>query len=432
MICCVQRIKKIRKQQFKSKVSKVRLHIDRDSGRVTFGAFCFIENSQIILPVEKNAFAIIKHQLALDLECKTPSLLAKWMPSENTSSKKTRVLATKMRKYLKMTHKQYRKVLSTLRARINIVERLMSAGKWDEIEFDKIPSKAGLIYKNAFAKRDIIAKKYEAFAKNTETNVNAKALYPHEIAQKCFENRDSDYHSVDRLMLQKYWDNLPNFYGDNEENGLAIVDVSGSMYGLPLNAAVSLGAYMAEKAHGPFAGHFVTFSERPELVEFSGVDITDKFKRAEKADWMMNTNLEAVFDLLLKTAKSAGTKKEDMPTRLYILSDMQFDGHITYGAPVVTRNLYWSTNGSVCRGMDGVNTLVDTIAAKWRAAGYELPSIVWWNLNAQNQNIPSIGKGFSYVSGFSPSILKSILSGKDGIDLMLETLNSDRYSAINL
>ena len=370
--------------------------------------------STIGTKVENQAMAIVAEQLALDDECKTPSLLAKWLPSENASSKETKRMGNIVRTKLGMTHKRYRQLLSKLRTKINIVEKLMSQNKWDEIEFDKIPSKAGLIYKNAFARRDIIAKKYEEFAKDETKTVNASTLYPYDVAHKAFQAYNQSIDSADRLMIQKYWDALPNYYGDNEENGLAIVDTSGSMSGQPLEAAVSLGAYIAEKAHGPFAGHFITFSHRPELIKFEGLDITDKFNRARRASWEMNTDLKAVFDMLLRVAKSNNTKAEDMPQRLYIFSDMEFDGCLSLG---------------YC-GEGKVNTLLESIAKEWAAAGYELPPVVFWNLDARTQNIPALGGRFSYVSGLSPVMIETILSGKDGYDLMLAKLMSKRYDAV--
>ena len=367
--------------------------------------------------LEDYALSLIKEQLVLDMESKTPSLLAKWLPSENASSHKTRKMAIKVRTYLKMTHKEYRKALAELRKRINIVERLMSENRWDEIEFDKIPSKAGLIYKNAFARRDLIAKKYETFAKDANTKVNAKVLYPYDVAHRAFNCYDKDYNSTDRLMIQKYWNALPDYYKGREENGLAIVDTSGSMSGQPLEVAVSLGAYIAERGHGPFANHFITFSSRPELIRFEGVDITDKFDRARRADWEMNTDLESVFKLLLRTAQKESTRPEDMPTRLYILSDMEFDGCLTDD---------WYSHSS----QDEVETLLEKIAREWKEAGYELPPVVFWNLNARQNNIPAMGGRFSYVSGFSPVMIEQILSGVDGYDLMLMKLMSERYAVI--
>lgn len=364
-----------------------------------------------------NMIEIVKAQLKLDLDSKTPSLLAKWMPSENTSSRTTREVAAELRKNLNMTSKQYRKVLSKLRARIKVVEGLMSANRWEEIEFDKIPSRAGIIYRNAFARRDLIAKKYENFAKSKNTKVNASALYPHDIAHRAmsYEMRDVSYEDTQRLMLQKYWENLPDYYNGKQENGIAVVDVSGSMSGQPMEVAISLGAYIAERGHGPFANHFITFSEHPDLVEFKGVDITDKIQRAERANWGFNTDIESVFKLLLKTAKSKNTRREDMPERLYILSDMEFDRGMNQ--PGASQNQ--------------INTLLEDIAQEWKEEGYELPQLIFWNLDARQDNIPMLKGGrFAYLSGFSPVMLKQILSGKDGYDLMLDKLLSERYEVI--
>lgn len=384
--------------------------------------------------VQTAAFNIIKHQLALDIQCKTPSLLAKWMPSQNASNENTKRLGHVMANFLRMSSREYRKTLSILRERINVLERLMSANRWDEIEFDKIPSKAGLVYRNAFARRDILAKKYEVFAKSKDTKVNADALYPHEIAHKAFEV--SYYTSLDdpaRLMLQKYWDNLKDFYNGREENGIAIVDVSGSMTGTPMEAAVSMGAYIADKAHGPFANHFITFSSKPELVKFEGVDIVDKLKRSTGASWGMNTDLQAVFDMLLKTAKSKHVKAEDMPTRLYIFSDMEFDRCVTFDAPPSKHYGYpWTEeyNYHNVGSIKEVNSDLEKIKKQWIAEGYKMPQVIFWNLDARENHIPAIGEGFSYVSGFSPSMIDCILSGKDGYDLMLDKLMSKRYAAV--
>ena len=374
--------------------------------------------------IELNALTIIAKQLALDTECKTPSLLAKWLPSENASSAKTKKAASIIRQAIGMTHKEYRQTLSTLRSRINIVEKLMSQNRWDEIEFDKIPSKAGLIYKNAFARRDIIAKKYENFAKSADTKVNAEVLNPVDIADKVWSQRN--HSEVDRAMLQKYWDNLKDYYNGREENGIAIVDVSGSMTGQPMNAAVSMGAYIAERGHGPFANHFITFSGNPQLVKFEGVDIVDKFQRAVRADWGMNTNIEAVFKMLLNIAKRENTKAEDIPERLYIFSDMEFDKCMTSGA-IDTRRYGYNTR----LNQANIETLLEKIAKEWAAEGYELPRVIFWNLDARSQNIPALGGRFGYVSGFSMSMVETILSGKDGYSLMLEKLLSDRYNAVN-
>lgn len=390
-------------------------------------------------PLETKALDIVKHQLALDVQCKTPSLLAKWMPSENTSSMETRQRAKVVRKYLNMSSKEYRKVLSILRKRINVLERLMSEGRWDEIEFDKIPSKAGLKYKNAFARHDIErmkknpeVKSYEDFAKDTETKVNAKALYPYEVVAKATEVMGvRDYwrrretvalDNTDRLMVNKYWDNLADYFNGKTFNGLAVVDTSSSMTGgdasAPINVAISLGMYCAEKAKGPFAGHYVSFASRPQLIAVNGADFCDKVARIYKTNLVDNTNIEATFDMLLNVAIQNNCSQDDLPQNLLILSDMEFDqgtGHYFYGGNK------WNPN-----------TLMEKIRDKWASYGYRLPHLIYWNLQARQNNIPeNIGCGLiSYVSGMSPSIFETILSGKTGVELMMEVLNKDRYSVI--
>ena len=214
-------------------------------------------------------------------------------------------------------------------------------------------------------------------------------------------------------MFQKYWDNLKDYYGGREERGIAVVDVSGSMSGQPMNAAVSMGAYIAERGKGPFQNHFITFSNSPQLVEFEGVDITDKFLRARRADWGMNTNIEATFNLLLNTARKNKLSQSEIPERIYIFSDMEFDRCTGYHTE------------------QGMNTLLENIAQEWRRYGYELPSLIFWNLNARQENIPAIGRRFSYISGFSMNMIENILSGKDGYSLMLDKLDSERYSVIS-
>ena len=196
-------------------------------------------------PLEGAAMNIMKEQLALDIQCKTPSLLAKWLKSENTSSAESRRLANITREAMSMTHKQYRKTLSVLRARINVLERLMSENRWDEIEFDKFPSKAGMIYKNAFARHDLeraksdkVIQTYEEFAKDTTKKVNAKTLYPYECVAEAFKamggfswmgygRRNVPLDDTNRLMVNKYWDNLEDYFNGASFNGMAIVDTSG-------------------------------------------------------------------------------------------------------------------------------------------------------------------------------------------------------------
>ena len=383
-------------------------------------------------PLEDAAFAIMKTPLELDVQCKTPSLLAKWLKSENTSSADSRYLANKTREYFGMTHKQYRKTLSILRARINVLERLMSENRWDEIEFDKIPSRAGMIYKNAFARRDIIKAKYEAFAKDETKTVNAKTLYPYECVAEAAKVMhcgydyygDNSHDDVNRAMINKYWDNLADYFNGKVFNGIAVVDTSGSMTGseasAPINVAISLGMYCAEKAHGPFAGHYISFASCPQLIAVEGVDFCDKVERIYRTNLMDNTNIEATFDLMLQTALRTGCSQEDLPQNVLVISDMEFDS--------ATGGWRRSTMINSCNA----ETVLEGIARKWAAYGYQMPHLIFWNVQARQANIPMLGNGpISYVSGFSPSIFESILSGKTGMELMYECLGSPRYECIH-
>lgn len=376
--------------------------------------------------LETEALDIIKKQLTLDAQCKTPSLLAKWMPSENASSKETVKLGNIVREYLGLTHKEYRKILSLLRARINVLERLMSANRWDEIEFDKIPSKAGLIYKNAFARRDIIAKKYEAFAKSEKTKVNAKTLYPYEVVHKAVEGTNGwgynfrNISDTDKAMIEKYWTNLPDYLNGKDCKMMCVVDTSGSMTGsqadAPINVAIALGMYCAERIGGPFKNHYISFSSRPQLIRIEGVDFVDKVRRIYRTNLCENTNIEATFDMLLNIAKQPTTRAEDIPETIVIISDMQIDS-----------GSWWSGSRWTQSTAD---TEMEKIRQKWNAAGFKCPKLVYWNVNASKNTILDNGADVTFVSGCSPVIFEQVLTGVTGYQLMLDKLMSKRYEAV--
>lgn len=378
-------------------------------------------------PLERDSLEFIKHQLALDTQCKTPSLLAKWLKSENASNKETIRLGNITREYLNLNHKQYRKILSVLRERIKIVERLMSENRWEEIEFDKIPSKAGLIYKNAFARHDIIKEKYKNFAQDVTTKVNAQALYPYEVVAKAINwirasLISGNLNDTDRLMINKYWEGLTDYFNKSSLNAICMVDTSGSMLGRPMEVAVSLGLYCAEHNKGPWANHYISFASKPQLIETDGIDFVDKVKRIVKTNLCDNTNIVAAFDLILNTAIRENLNQKDMPEYIIIISDMEFDAATNYSSydyshRMTTRN---------------VETVMETIEREFVQHGYYIPKIIYWNVDARHQNIPASMDGYiSYVSGFSPSIFTSILTGKTGWDLMIEAITNDRYECIH-
>lgn len=373
--------------------------------------------------LEDDVINLIKTQLTEDIASQKNgiSLIAKWLPSENASSVSTITKAKKIRNALGITSKNYRKMLSKLREKIKVLERLMSANRWDEIEFDKIPSKAGLVYKNAFARRDIIAKKYEAFAKDKNTKVNAKTLYPYEVVEKALAGADwygnYKFFDVDRAMINKYWENLPDYLDGADCSMMCVVDTSGSMHGRPINVAISLGLYCAERMTGPFADHYISFASRPQLIKTEGIDFVDKVGRIYKTNLCDNTNLNAVFDLLLHTAINKNVKENDIPKTIVVISDMEIDsGTYNYNRR--------------CWEEDTAATEMEKIRQKWANYGLQLPKLVYWNVSARHNTILDAGPNVSFVSGCSPVIFKQVLTGKTGYQLMIETICSDRYEVI--
>ena len=365
--------------------------------------------------LERAALVLVAKQLTLDMGCKTPSLLAKWMPSENASSKETKRVANIVRSRLGMSHKEYRKTLSVLRTRINIVEKLMSQNRWDEIEFDKIPSKAGLVYKNAFARRDIIAKKYEEFAKDETKTVNASTLYPYEIVEKALHSSGAD---TDVAMIEKYWENQIDILNGEPCKMLCVCDTSGSMHGTPINVAIGLSMYCAERIGGDFKNHYISFSSRPQLIKIEGVNFVDKVHRIYRTNLCENTNIEATFDLLKKIALNS--KPEDVPEVITIISDMQIDNMTGCGCGGNTP--HWTEKTAM--------TEMEKIRASWEDDGLKCPRLVYWNVDARNNTILDAGPNVSFVSGFSPIIFKQVITGVTGWDLMIQTICSPRYDNI--
>lgn len=349
---------------------------------------------------------IISAQLAKDLhtDTKYPSLLAKWLPSENASSKETKQMARSLMRGLELTPRMYRKALSHLRKEINVLERLMSNGEWDKIEFDKIPSRAGYIYSNCFSKREETKDRYREFMTAPKTTVNSSVLYPYEIIRPILYGRN-----YDEDVIQKYWDNLPDYLSGNRTSAICVVDVSGSMDGDPMTVSVSLGAYCAERLKGAFENLFITFSEKPQVVKLRGQNICEKIENISNASWGFNTNLRAVFNLLFNIALTA--KAEDIPDALIIISDMEID--------------------AANRGSDTITDMQD-VRSKWHRAGLKMPHLVYWNVNARNNTVLEVGKDITCVSGLSPVTFEMVLNGKSGIEVMLEKLLSKRYEQIKI
>jgi hypothetical protein len=335
------------------------------------------------------------------------SLMYKWLPSENASSKLTKEIATEIRKGLGLTSREYRKKLSAKRAELDIVERKMCSNSWADISYKGIPSKAALNYKGAFEKHDGVRyAQFIADVKSGKTTINAGTLYPYDIVAKCFVGDDSS-------TLDVLWNALPDYTENDQSNGIVVADVSGSMSGRPMAVSISLAMYISERNNGAFKHHFITFSEKPILQTVKGNNIREKVHNLQRADWGMSTDLESVFDLVLNTAKEGNIPASELPSKIYIVSDMEFN-----------------------QACSPKLTLFQTIDAKYKQAGYERPELVFWNVNARNTHYPVRfdEHGTCLVSGCSPSILKSLLSGKivSPEQVMLDTINVERYNTVTV
>jgi len=355
--------------------------------------------------LENEALALIR--TGLD---EKNGLCAKWMPRPNVGNRERKREANVLRNFLGLSPKDYRKKLVELS---NTVEQLMCSKNWTAIEYSKLPSKAMSDYMKAFSKNDLARfQAYLASLEKGETKINAAAVYPYDII------KNLNYGSKDGADQQ--WKALPNYMLGNNERLLPVVDTSGSMTCSAggnalvrcIDVAISLGIYISEKNVGPFKDAFVTFSTNPKLQILSG-KLSERYNQLSRAEWHGSTNLEATFNLILGQAKRYNVPVEEMPTMILILSDMQFNPSVVGG---------WNP------------TAQEMIRAQYAAAGYTMPKIVYWNLNARNTDSPVHfdEKGTALVSGFSPSLLKNLLAGKDltPISMMNEVVNSERYQKI--
>lgn len=362
--------------------------------------------------VKNNVIDLVATQLSADKDAENPSLLAKWMPSQNASSDITKRYATIFIRGFGVKPVSYRKLLSALRAKIGVLETKLTEGRYVDIAYDKIPSKAGMIYRGAFFRND--EERYKKFLDSLskgEVKVNSGTLYPNDIVGKILGNGWSAPRitAQDIKLFNGQWENLPNFIGDKKEESLVMADVSGSMRGTPMNVSVALAMYIAERNEGLYHNHFMTFSERPELVKITGRNIVEKAVNISQAGWGYNTNLESALKTILNTAVQNNLSQEEMVKKLYIISDMQFD--------------------SAMRG----GNIFGNMKQEFSRYGYEMPNVVFWNVNAHdNQPVTMNDMGVQLVSGYSPSILTQLLSadGKTPYDFMLEVIDSERYAEV--
>ena len=350
------------------------------------------------------------------------SLLCKWLPSENASSKETKRYAATIRKGLNMTSRGYRKMLSQMRKYIDVVECKMSSKEWTGINYEAVPSRANLIYNNAFLRNDEERRRaYLGALEKGEVKINASVLFPHDIVHKytagSWYSRLNNYDAA----LEGMWKALPDTVNGNG-NTLVVADGSGSMTinvggktsVTALDVANALAIYFAERASGEFKDKYITFSNRPQLVDLSNAkNLHDKLGIALRHNEVADTNIEATFDLILNTAVNNHMAQEDMPQNVLIISDMEFNSAVGWHRPD--------------------KTLFATIAKKYTTYGYKLPRLIFWNVNSRTGTVPvkENDLGVALVSGFSVNIVKMVMSNKlDPYECLLDVLNVERYQAI--
>lgn len=363
-------------------------------------------------PCRKEALALLEEQFREDLAALEAggdiSLLGKWLPSVNASNQETVVMAKMIAKSFGLSDRDYRKALTGLRARIRIIENNLREKDYT-FDYSKQPSKAMFKYRKAFLRND--GERYAAFMDKVdrgEAKLHTGTLMPYELVERAYDCSEEERRSLDVT-----WRMLEDFTTD--ENALVAADGSGSMYwgSKPMPAAVaqSLAIYFAEHNKGKFHNHFLTFSMTPQLVEIKGEDFVEKVRYCRTFDECANTNLEAVFDLILQAAAENHVPRAEMPAKLYIISDMEFDHCVK--------------NSSM--------TNFENAKASYAAAGYILPDLVFWNVDSRHEQQPvkENDRGVALVSGNSPRIFSMVMDGElNPYDFMLSVIDTERYALI--
>lgn len=371
----------------------------------------------LISPVERDMLQLIRQQLQQDMDAldkgEAVSLLGKWLPSVNASNADTVKAAKRIARSLGMDDKAYRQALTRLRAHIRILENNLREKDYT-FDYEQQPSKALFKYRNAFTRND--GERYALFLNKVasgEAKLNASTLMPYEIITPFFRRKVSE---EERKAINATWQSQPDFGGD--ENALVVIDGSGSMYGggepMPATVAMSLGIYFAQRNTGAFHNHFITFSENPQLVEIKGEDILDKVRYCCGYNEVANTDIQQVFELILNAAKRNRVPQEELPKKLYIVSDMEFD--------------------CCAKGADLTNFAY--AHRLFKEAGYRLPDVVFWNVASRHRQQPVTmnEQGVALVSGCTPRLF-SLIAGDDlaaltPYQIMLDILGSERYEKI--
>ncbi len=355
---------------------------------------------------------------------KNISLLAKWMPREKASSYTSRRYAQIFAEELDMMYNnKYQHTLSDLCRYLDVVEHKMAGQKWDAIDYQKVPSRANLIYNKAFLRHD--EERRRDFLNQVEAGtakINSSVLFPHDIVSR--------YRGGVDQTLEALWNALPDTV-DGCDNTIVVADGSGSMMTgvgntqvTALDVATSLAIYFAERSSGDFKNKYITFSTRPKFVDLSKArNLHEKLRIAWMHNECANTNIQAVFELILQTAIENRMSQDDLPKNILVISDMEFDSCVTTSA--------YGRNSWAC--VRPTRTLFESIEQEFLEAGYKIPRMVFWNVCSRTGTIPvkENDLGVALVSGFSPNIARMVMSDKlDPYECLIEMLNSDRYKPI--
>ena len=376
-------------------------------------------------PVEETALLVLREQLEKDVQNmengESVSLCAKWMPGNNTSSEESQRMAAKLRDFMGLTAKEYRKLLASLRKYLHVTEVFMSGNRWNEIDYGRVASRANLLYRKAFLVHD--EERRKNFLKDVEEKgavMHAGVLMPHEIVMQ-YTVRNGWRLNVNKedTALEALWKNLSDTVA-GAENVLCVVDGSGSMLcpvgegnTTALHVSNALGVYFAERMGGAYHNRFITFSNTPKYVDLSACrTLKEKLELAFSNNDCTNTNIEATFRLILETAVRNRLRQEELPATILIISDMEFD------------QAMWGRN---------TDTLFGIIKMKFAAHGYKVPKLVFWNVNSRTNVIPVRENrlGVGLVSGFSVNICNMVLSNElDPFACLKKALEGERYRKV--
>ena len=346
------------------------------------------------------------------------------MPSINASSPRTRGQAKILAQALGLKEADYRKLLSRLRAAISLTECRLTSRKVDKINYAAVPAGALLKYRSAFARHD--GERFGEYLVDVlegEKEIHSDTLYPYDLVRPFMKTRSfswlggemsADISGEDVLDLM--WDHLGGDVAGR--NAISVIDTSGSMYWTrrgsitPALVSQSLGLYFAERCRGTFHNMFITFESHPHLIEIHGKTLRDKLRYIQTAPWGGSTDLEAVFDLILRAAVEADAPQEDMPATLYIISDMEFN--------VAMEN--------------PDKSIYEAAKEKFEASGYAMPAVVFQNVNSWQMQTPvrAHTRGTALASGAGTNNFKYKFDGNiTPMDHMLRVLNGPRYAAVH-